>query len=238
MNSDNTAWGIVLAGGVGQRFSTDPDNPIDKLTILLGGKPILVRTLEAFLESSAIQGILLVAHPSRKNAYADLIAPWISIPSGKTVHFAIGGDTRRESVYSGLCALPPHVEIAAIHDAARPLIRPSEIDMLVETVKRHVPTIIPAIPITDTLKKVRSGIVESTLDRSALWRAQTPQVFRKNVILQAHQTVPHDTPVTDDAQLVELSQLAPVSIMEGSVRNIKITTPDDFALAEFLLQQN
>ncbi|MBK8190531.1 MAG: 2-C-methyl-D-erythritol 4-phosphate cytidylyltransferase [Vampirovibrionales bacterium] len=225
------AWALIAAGGTGSRFSAESD----KLFALLAGEAVLSRTLKALLAARRIEGVVIAARPQRHTAIQALLD---AIASVKPVIITPGGDTRRESVLNALRALPPAATIVAVHDAARPLIRPARIDAAIESLQtRQVQGVVVAIDVSDTLKRVTSGsgVIDATVERACLWRAQTPQVFRRAALMAAHQEVPRDCAVTDDAQLLELAGIGPVIVAQGEADNVKITSPDDLRLAEALL---
>lgn len=226
------AWAIIPAGGSGSRFS----NTQDKLLSPLAGTPVLTRTVQAFVSTPHITGIILVASAQNLPLYQVLISE--AFPQSN-IHFVTGGSTRRDSVYQGLLALPESAEIAVIHDAARPLITPELIEKSIAAVQQDAPGAIIAVPMVDTVKRTAadSAIIQQTLDRNTLWRAQTPQTFKKAAILQAHQKISADTPITDDAQLMELAGLGPIQLIPGTERNLKITGPKDIWLAEAFLNK-
>jgi 2-C-methyl-D-erythritol 4-phosphate cytidylyltransferase len=150
----------------------------------------------------------------------------------KVVEICSGGLRRQDSVYCGLQALGP-VDWVAVHDGGRPLLRPGMISRGLEAA-RETGASVPVLPLVDTVKELaEDGTVVRTLDRGRLWLAQTPQVFRYDLLLQAHEQIKED--VTDDAAMVELLGVR-VMTYEGRRRNIKITTPDDLFLAESYLQ--
>jgi 2-C-methyl-D-erythritol 4-phosphate cytidylyltransferase len=224
------AWAVIPAGGSGTRFSETRD----KLLCELGGRPVLLRTLAAFLSAASISGIVLVASEKALGVYQATVKE--AFPEAPILH-TTGGATRRASVYQGLLTVPQTAEIVVIHDAARPLIRPNLIDASVTAIRQGASGAVVAVPMVDTVKQAQPNgqFIEKTVDRALLWRAQTPQAFRKDVILQAHQGIPEETAVTDDAQLLELAGLGPVQLLAGDERNLKITGPQDLWLAEALL---
>lgn len=232
------AWAVVPAGGSGERFSPTQN----KLLVPLAGKPVLLRTLEALAAAQHIEGIVVAAHARALEAYQALIKETDAFL--KPIHWVEGGDTRRASVYQSLLALPPEAEIVAIHDAARPLISPALIDQAIIQVQETGSGVVVAVPILDTVKRVKTSVlheslvIAETVDRQSLWRAQTPQVFPVQQILQAHRQVPAAVEVTDDAQLIEHSGLGTVLLLEGDARNIKITTLADLKMAEMFELEN
>lgn len=144
-----------------------------------------------------------------------------------------GGIERQHSVYNGLQAVKEG-EIVLIHDGARPFIRLEKIHELVKEAQEHGAAI-PAVPMKDTVKKVRNGMAEETVERSSLWAVQTPQAFRVSLVLEAHKRAQEEGYIgTDDASLVERMGKK-VKIVEGDYRNIKLTTPDDLLFAEAIL---
>lgn len=233
MSMPGETWAVVPAGGSGTRFSDTQD----KLLADLGGMPVLIRTLQAVFAFDGLHGLVLVAGAHSLDPYQALLSRHLP---GAPIVYATGGANRRESVYNGLLALPEQAEIVIIHDAARPLIRPEVIEQAVLRVPEGAAGAVVAIPVHDTVKQAKpeGAFIHQTIDRASLWRAQTPQVFRKQVILKAHQAIPAGHIITDDAQLLELAGLGEVCLVEGSAFNIKITTPEDLLLARALLGYN
>lgn len=240
-NNSNPAWAVIAAGGTSERFAEG-----DKLSQLLGGLPVLVRTVVALFGSKKIGGAVIVAHRDNLAAYRQLMLDHrpeylYSQYASQSVILVPGGSTRRESVYQGLKALPKNVKTVLIHDAARPLLNPVELEKAIAQVDNTtlgIKGVIFALPMTDTVKISADGgqSVSKTLDRTHLWRAQTPQVFPLDLILKAHETVDPTIAATDDAQLMELAGIGPVYVMAGETRNLKITVPEDLIAAETLLQ--
>lgn len=224
------AWAIIPASGTGSRFSPTRDKLLEPLV----GIPVLVRTLQAFLDCPDITGIVMVTNPQNQLRYQDFINR--CLPQN-TIQWTLGGATRRDSVYQGLQALPDSASIVVIHDAARPLISPKLISQSIQSIKEGAAGAIAALPIYDTVKRVQAGTTEiqSTLDRNELWRAQTPQTFQRDLLLQAHRQIPSESIITDDAQLMEMAGFSPVQLIPGNEANLKITNATDIALAESLL---
>jgi 2-C-methyl-D-erythritol 4-phosphate cytidylyltransferase len=223
-------WAVVPAGGSGTRFS----GHADKLLVEIAGEPVLVRTIRALFSAPSISGIVLVSSVEKQPCYQALIEQHLGPVN---LRFAPGGRDRRESVLNGLLALPGTVEVVAIHDAARPLVQPTVIEQAVSEVVSGQAGAVVAVPVVDTLKQAEAGSMNigRTVDRAQLWRAQTPQTFRREIILRAHRAIPPETPVTDDAQLMELAGLGPVVLVPGDERNLKITTHADVRLAQAFL---
>jgi 2-C-methyl-D-erythritol 4-phosphate cytidylyltransferase len=224
-----TCWAIIVAGGQGKRMGS----PVPKQLLTMNGITILERSLAPFVACSEINGIVVVTEQGSIEQTKKIITnscAHSSIP----VKFAPGGNERQDSVWNGLQALPNEAEIVVIHDGVRPFITTNLIIKCINATRDyHAVTV--ACPITETVKEVKDSVVVRTLDRTFLWRIQTPQVFRKDLIIEAHQRARADGFIgTDDCILVEhLGH--PVYIIEGNGMNIKITTPADLTIAAALL---
>jgi 2-C-methyl-D-erythritol 4-phosphate cytidylyltransferase len=205
----------------------------NKLLLDLLGKPIIAWTLLAAEASQTIKWIGIMGQPIDWDDFKSIVQ---SLQLTKPVHFIQGGATRQESVYNGLQALPPEAEQVLIHDGARCLATPNLFDRCSEALKT-CDGFVAAIPVKDTIKIVTSGVVEATPDRSQLWAAQTPQGFSVPLLKKCHaEGRANGWEVTDDAALFEQCQLS-VQIVEGEETNLKVTTPVDLAIAEFILRQ-
>lgn len=228
--SNPVCWAVVPAGGSGSRFSDTQD----KLLTPLSGTPVLNHTISALLACPALQGIVVVASKQNLPIYQAILNK--AFPNAP-LRYTLGGSSRRASVYQGLLALPENVELVAVHDAARPLIQTETILQAIDMVENGAVGCIVALPVVDTVKQTNPGTMEisQTVDRATLWRAQTPQVFRLNALLQAHRKIPPDIEATDDAQLIEMAALGAVRIVPGPDSNLKITSPTDIPLAESFL---
>ncbi len=214
---------IIVAAGSSARMGG-----IDKLFAPLAGIPVLARTLTAFQESPLIGSIVVVLSADNLARGRGLVTDGCFSKVGSV---CAGGARRQDSVRLGLEALPP-CEWVAVHDGARPLISP-DIVALVIAAAQVTGAALPALPVTDTLKEAApGGRVLRTLGRSKVWAAQTPQVFRRSLLEEAHRRVTTD--VTDDSAMVEALGGA-AQICPGSPLNIKITSPEDLALAEAIL---
>lgn len=224
--------GIVVAGGSGSRFSQKKD----KLQVLLNQIPVLIYTLRALLACTKLTRIILVSSKKNSVRYAELVKQYLP---NSPIGFTTGGETRRDSVYQGLMALPDACDYVLIQDAARPLTTLDCIEDVLEAAMQNQCGAIAAIPVSDTLKQVdlKTQRIQQTCDRSTLWQAQTPQVFKTDKLLKAHQTVPRSLLVTDDAQLMELTKVGTVKVVNGSPLNLKITQPSDVVLADSILKQ-
>lgn len=222
-------WCVVPAAGRGARFgATVPKQYVD-----IAGRPLLEWTLEALARSPRVAGIVLVL--------ADGDARWRARDSvgGKLLRTAVGGDERSASVLAGLRALPSEVatdDFVLVHDAARPCVHVDDIERLVALAVPAGGGLLAA-PLRDTLKRADANrCVAATEPREARWRALTPQVFARGALEHALARAHADgVAVTDEAMAIERAGGAPL-LVEGDERNIKVTTPGDLALAEFLLR--
>ena len=209
----------------------------------LDGKPLLVHTLERLLSAGKVE-FVAVAVPVSDLAYAETLLQSLA-PAGVELSVVAGGETRQASVAAGLAALPEGVELVVVHDAVRPLFDPAWIGATIDLCSDYDGALV-AIPATDTLKEVQavdtghkgsSGVVRRTIPRSAIWRAQTPQTFRAGMLRRAVALAEKQgTAGTDEASLVEALG-GTVAVVEGSPRNIKVTTPDDWAFVAWQLSR-
>lgn len=223
----NTA--IIVAAGSGQRFnSTTP-----KQFVPLLGKPLLFHTLERFESCPCIDEIVLVlSDEGRKLFEASSFRSQIT----KLKAIVTGGASRAESVYNGLSSLDASDgDVVAVHDGARPLVTVDEITATIEKAAETGAACLVA-PVTDTIKTIRGNEISGTLERDKLRRALTPQAFGYKVLRCAFEVGDLSPAVTDECYLVE--KLGhPIAFVEGSARNIKITTIDDLAIAETSLSK-
>ncbi len=220
---------IVPAGGVGKRLGAKGH----KSFVKLAGEPMLVWSLRALDLTREINQIVLVVHPDDLAAARRLVA---AKRFRKVSRIVAGGDTRMQSVACGLAALAPEMEWVLVHDAARPLVTGDLIRAVVRGGIRFGAAI-AAVPVIPTIKEVDKGAVVATLDRTRLWEVQTPQVFRRDLLEEAHLSGRADgIEATDDSMLVERLSRRRVRIVMGSHRNLKVTTPEDLAIAEALIK--
>jgi 2-C-methyl-D-erythritol 4-phosphate cytidylyltransferase len=211
---------LLLCAGKGERLAASVDKPLAPLA----GRPLFTWSLAALQRCSAIAGIVLVGPVARLR---DLLAA--SGQSGaKIVAWTEGGRERQHSVGRGLHVLPAEFTTVAVHDCARALVSPELIARVVADAMEHGAAL-AAVPVEDSLKRVTLQTVEATVPRAGLWRAQTPQAFRREWLEEAHRTVKGNA--TDDAALVEALG-HPVRITPGDPLNFKITTRQDLELAE------
>lgn len=204
---------------------------VDKVFVQLSGRPLLVWTLAAFKKCEDIEKVVLVAARESLSRAEALVSEW---RFGDVIAVVPGGETRQDSVRAGIEAAED-AEFVAIHDGARPLVTPDLISTGI-TLARASRAALCAIPSRDTVKEVdgEPQTVRRTLDRARMWLAQTPQVFERNLLLEAHRRA--EGPATDDAALVE-AMGHEVRVYEGSTANFKVTTPEDLVVAEALLRE-
>ena len=214
---------IIPAGGVGARFGSRTPKQFLKIQRV----PVVTKTVSCFARYRAVTAIAVAApeaHVERTRRALSAIArraPLVVVS---------GGPTRQESVWLALQAVPDDAEIIIVHDAVRPLITRDLIASVVRAAAEHGAAIC-ALPIAETVKRVRNDVVDATLDRSELWAVQTPQAFRAALLREAHEKARRDGVVgTDDAMLVERLGHA-VRVVRGLAENVKITTPEDLRRA-------
>jgi 2-C-methyl-D-erythritol 4-phosphate cytidylyltransferase len=214
------AAAILLCAGRGERLGLG----VDKALAPLAGRPLFSWSLEALARCDAIEGIVVVG---AKRPLSDALSATGLAPV-KIVGWTEGGRERQDSVARGLQALPPGFDLVAVHDSARALVTPELIARVVADAIAYGGAI-AAVPLEDTLKRASLAVIEGTVPRAGLWRAQTPQAFRREWLEQAHAEA-HGR-ATDDAALVEAVGHA-VHLTEGDAMNFKITTAADLRLAE------
>jgi 2-C-methyl-D-erythritol 4-phosphate cytidylyltransferase len=221
---------LIPAAGMGKRMGSDRN----KLLLTLLEKPLLAWTLLAAEASRQIEWIGIMGQPSDFAAIEEVLQ---TLTLTKPVTLIQGGDTRQASVFNGLKALPSEAKSVLIHDGARCLATPDLLDRCALAIA-DCQGLIAAVPVKDTIKVVdEQGWIQSTPDRNYLWAAQTPQGFDVKLLLKCHEKGEAlGWEVTDDAALFEKCQL-PVKIVLGEETNLKITTPVDLAIAEFILRQ-
>lgn len=223
-------WAIVPAAGSGARLATAAPKQYQQI----GNVSLLEHTLLALLQVDAIDGIVVVLAPN------DIHWPRLQVAGEARIKIVTGGDRRCDSVLAGLQSLGANVQaddLIMVHDAARPCITPADIERLLARAGKHKVGGILAVPVVDTLKQVTpDGSITGTQDRGALYQAQTPQLFRFGILLEALQTALADgLEITDESSAVEHLGLQPI-VVEGSYHNIKVTYAEDLALAEHILR--
>lgn len=219
---------IIVAGGSGSRMGAD--RPKQWLT--LAGQPVVLHTLRAFQASCAVREIVVVAREEDRAAYLDYKRLY---GLDKLTAVVVGGDTRQASVANGIKAVSRQTDYVAIHDAARPLITPAQIDRVATAAFYHRAAA-AATPATDTVKRANDrSIITETIDRKAVWLAQTPQIFYLPLYYAAMATAEQDTfAATDDCMLAEHAGF-PVHLVDCGKENMKITVPVDLCIAEAIL---
>lgn len=217
---------VIVAGGSGTRVGGEEL----KQFRWVAGKPMLLHSVQTFMQRSDV-GMVVVVLPQR---YAGDPPPWLFQCDVDRLLVSIGGRTRSESVANGLDDLPDEAQVVLVHDAARPLVGAETIDRVVAAV-REGKSAVAALPVVDTLKEVDdAGRITRTVDREHLWRAQTPQGFPRQVIVEAHRRAQRErVSATDDAGLLERLDL-PVYVVRGSERALKVTEAADFARVDLL----
>lgn len=212
---------VVVAAGRGSRAQTE----LPKQYCTLAGKTVLRRTLEALQKAIPDARIVCVIHPDDSTLYSKASEGLAGL------HHVLGGKTRQESVLNGLNALKAESpDYAFVHDAARPFVSEVLIKNILETLNEGSKAVIPALAVTDTLKRVDQNTIADTVDRSNLYSVQTPQAFDFALLQNAHQAAPHSD-FTDDAAVMEAAGHT-VQICLGDDHNFKITKPEDFRKAE------
>lgn len=220
---------VIPAGGAGTRVG----GSLPKQFRSLGGTPILALTVRHFVRHPAVTTVVVVAPAAYVERTRRLLGsrrPGAARGRGASIVVVPGGVERQESVWRGLGAMPERTDLVLVHDAVRPFITRGLIDAVLRAA-RETGAAICALPVTETVKRVREGLVLETVDRLGLWAVQTPQAFRADLLREAHDKARRDgVSGTDDAMLVERLGHR-VRVVEGSRANVKITTPDDLRLA-------
>ena len=218
---------VVPAAGLGKRMGMDEP----KQFLKFHGQPILIHTLTLFESFPEIDEMVVVADHKEIGRTQKMIK---EAGLQKVTHVVPGGKERQESVYLGLKKIS--TDWVMVHDAVRPFVSHEAVSRLLEAARMHGAAIL-AVPVKDTVKMVDdAGIVENTPDRKRLWAVQTPQAFRREVLLSAHEHFSkRETVATDDSMLVE-EMGVDVRVVLGEYTNIKLTTPDDLYLAEAIYQ--
>ena len=218
---------VIVAAGRGERFGDGA-----KVLAPAHGQPLLLWSLRAADAAACVGSIVVVAGPHTAQPIAELLAAnkW-RVP----ISIIEGGETRRQSVANGIAAVPDDCDVVLVHDAARPLVTAELFDRCASAAWEHGAAIVAA-RVTDTLKYVEHGTIEHTVSRDQLWGAQTPQGFRRSTIVSAIERATHlPQPFTDEASLLEALG-EPVTIVEGSPGNLKVTHREDLDAADALLK--
>lgn len=220
---------IVVAAGKGTRFG----GPEKKTFAKIDGRPMFLRSVEHFINRDDVIQTLLVVAPEDQDEMREKFGANLGFMGVKMV---TGGPTRTDSVANALGEVREDAELVAVHDAARPCVSTTMIDAVFEEATKTGAAILAA-PLRGTIKRAsESGFVDATVPREGLWEAQTPQVFKRHVLIDAYGRRAQVTePITDDAQLVEAAG-HPVALVESDFSNLKITTRGDITLAAAILK--
>ena len=229
---------IIAAGGQGKRIESRlwrDEGKLPKQFLMLKDKPILAHTVDKFERCELVDEIILVVPEDYLNYCSQTIVDKYGFNKVRKV--IPGGKERQDSVWSGLKACPNNTSIVVIHDGVRPLISPDKISELIKIwQEKKSAGVVLAVPVKETVKRVEQGNIITTLDRSKLWLTQTPQTFEYKLILDAYEKAKENNFTgTDDSVLVERLGYE-VTILEGSYKNIKITTIEDLQVAEKFLE--
>jgi 2-C-methyl-D-erythritol 4-phosphate cytidylyltransferase len=229
MKQTNICWAVVPAAGVGKRMQADRP----KQYLPLAGKTVIELTLLRLLQSQAFQAVAVAI------SMEDPYWPDLEISKHPNIITAPGGKERADSVLSALKSLKDRAaeqDWVLVHDAARPCLTTEDILHLIDNLKDDAVGGILALSSHDTLKQVDDESISATIDRKHIWRALTPQMFRYGMLRDALQQAEGNPAITDEASALEMQGLRP-KIVEGRPDNIKITRPEDLALAQFYLEQ-
>ena len=214
---------VILGAGSGTRMKSEKS----KMLLEIMGKTVIERSVAAFLEVSDVDEIIVVARESELPVYLEMF-------DDERITFVIGGDTRQQSVKNAVDTID-EADLIMIHDGARPFVKPSDIEKTIRAAKEYGAAAL-GVPVKDTIKVVDSdGFITDTPDRSTLMAAQTPQIFNFSAYRKALTVAEKDgMDFTDDCRLMEYSGQK-VKLLTGDYSNIKITTPDDIAVAENII---
>jgi 2-C-methyl-D-erythritol 4-phosphate cytidylyltransferase len=219
---------VIAAAGKGTRMGI----AMNKQYVTLQGKPVLALTIQQFENCDFIDEIIVVANEAELEYCRRNVTERYAFTKVKAV--VSGGTTRQQSVYNGLCRVSPECGIVLIHDGARPFIDAKDIKACIVAAQNYGAAV-SAVPARDTIKRAdSSGFISETVDRNGLWHIQTPQAFRRELIMKAHAKAAEDGfDGTDDAVLAERAGHK-VRLVMGSYNNIKITAKEDLIMAEAL----
>jgi 2-C-methyl-D-erythritol 4-phosphate cytidylyltransferase len=229
MNHSKKCWAVVPAAGVGKRMQADRP----KQYLPLAGKTVIEHTLARLLQSGAFHAVAVAI------SIEDPYWPELEISKHPNVITAPGGKERADSVLSALKALQGKAaenDWVLVHDAARPCLTAADIHLQIDTLQNDAVGGILALSSHDTLKHVDGDSITATVDRKHIWRALTPQMFKYGMLRDALQQTEGNPAITDEASALELLGMQP-KIVEGRPDNIKITRPEDLALAQFYMEQ-
>ena len=219
---------IIPAAGIGRRMGSDTPKPY----LMLKGKSVLEHTLSCFQDLDSLKQVIVSTSVSYHDQTSEILNRLFDEVETAVVE---GGERRQDSIYNAFQKVSPSIQYVAVHDAVRPFIRAGRITECLN-VTAETGAAIVGVPVKDTIKRVDAdNIIKQTPDRSELWQAQTPQIFRKDLYGRAYNYAKdHDVEVTDDASLFEAAGID-VRIVEGDRENLKLTYPVDFRIAEMLV---
>lgn len=225
-DTNNVSVGVVIpAAGLGKRMGTKES----KQFLELDGQPILLHTLFLFEQHPEITEIVLAVREEEQERVLQMVT---DAGIRKATKIVVGGKERQDSVYQGLLACES--EYVLVHDAVRPFVEPELLQQLIAVVREKEAAVL-AVPSKDTIKEVHEGVVTNTPERAFLWNVQTPQAFRRSLLIEAnHHAEQQQLAVTDDASIVEYYGY-PVTVVMGNYHNIKITTTEDLIYAKAIL---
>jgi 2-C-methyl-D-erythritol 4-phosphate cytidylyltransferase len=218
---------VIPAAGAGERFGGKVKKPFAQLD----NRPIFIRSIELFINRPDVVQVVLTVSPEDYDVVKDKYAANLMFMGIKLVK---GGATRVESVRAALGHVDETAELVCVHDAVRPCVLESWIDQVFKLAAKTGAAILAA-PLSGTIKRVKDRAIQETVPRAGLYEAQTPQVFRRELLLKAYADLPADQSPTDDAQVVERTGQA-VAVVVTDARNLKITSPGDMSLAGALLK--
>lgn len=220
------ASAVLVAAGRGERFGDS-----GKVLANVAGRPVLSWALDAFDAADSVRDVIIVSGSHSRAAIETLVSfqRWTKVRS-----VVPGGSRRQASMAAGVRATADDADVVLVHDAARPLIRPEQIDACADLARASGAAIL-VDKVGDTLKRVENGLISGTVDRSHLWAAQTPQAFQRDILIRICECAEEDDMAfTDEASIAEYLGI-PVRIVEGDRTNLKITWPADLMIADALL---
>ncbi|MDE7292811.1 MAG: 2-C-methyl-D-erythritol 4-phosphate cytidylyltransferase [Oscillospiraceae bacterium] len=228
MNKPNSVSVIIAAGGSGERMKG-----INKLMSMIGGMPVIAHSMRVFNELPEVMEIIVTA---REEELAEIEKIAHDYGISKFACCVPGGKTRQQSVVNGLRQASRETELIAVHDGARPLVKGEYIKQCIKDAGIFGGAVL-GVPVKDTIKEVRDGLITDTPDRRRLYIAQTPQIFKKKIYFDGvNFAEEHELDFTDDCQMAEAVGVR-VAMTPSDYLNIKITTPEDLQIAELLLTQ-
>ncbi|PIE55959.1 MAG: bifunctional 2-C-methyl-D-erythritol 4-phosphate cytidylyltransferase/2-C-methyl-D-erythritol 2,4-cyclodiphosphate synthase [Desulfobulbus propionicus] len=220
---------VIPAAGTGSRMGSR----LPKQLLEIGGEPLLVKTCRVFWQHPKVNEIVVVVPPAFAPDIEAILQKHCTPAIFGRILLVHGGARRQDSVYLGVKALSPEIEMVLVHDGARPLVDTALISRCLQAAHEYGAAI-AALEVKDTLKRVEDGLIRATVDRGNLWQAQTPQTVRRRLLEEAFSAAEHQGLLaTDEASLLEELGI-PVRIVNGSERNLKITRPGDLELAQIL----